>query len=98
MRAPPTPLHPIVIVCPFAKWGIDYMTCNPRSAEGHGYIIVVVDYFRKWAEEMPTLSEDVHIAVQFLFNHVISRFGVPQAIVTDHGKHFHNHMMTELIT
>ena len=32
----------------------------------------------------------------FFFNHVIARFGVPQAIVTDHGKHFHNHMMTEL--
>eukprot|EP00253_Pinus_taeda_P006767 PITA_06767 len=47
---------------------------------------------------MPTLSEDGHTAAQFLFNHVISRFGVPQAIVTDHGKHFHNHMMAELIT
>eukprot|EP00253_Pinus_taeda_P030407 PITA_30407 len=59
MHAPPAPLHPIVTVGPFAKWGIDYMTCNPRSAGGHGYIIVVVDYFTKWAEAMPTLSEDV---------------------------------------
>jgi len=32
----------------------------------------------------------------FFFNHVVARFGVPQAIVTDHGSHFHNHMMTEL--
>ena len=47
---------------------------------------------------MPTLTEDGHTAAQFLFNHVISRFGVPQAIVTDHGKHFRNHMMTELTT
>eukprot|EP00253_Pinus_taeda_P033488 PITA_33488 len=47
---------------------------------------------------MLTLSEDGHTAAQFLFNHVISRFGVPQAIVTDHGKHFRNHMMTELKT
>eukprot|EP00253_Pinus_taeda_P016389 PITA_16389 len=47
---------------------------------------------------MPTLSEDSHTAAQFLFNHVISRFKVPQAIITDHGKHFHNHMMTELTT
>ena len=23
-------------------------------------------------------------------------FGVPQAIITDHGKNFRNHMMTEL--
>eukprot|EP00253_Pinus_taeda_P030736 PITA_30736 len=70
MHAPPAPLHPVVTVGPFAKWGIDYMTCNPRSAGGHGYIIVAIDYFTKWAE----------------------------AIVTDHGKHFRNHMMIELTT
>eukprot|EP00253_Pinus_taeda_P012959 PITA_12959 len=98
MRAPPTPLHLVVTVGPFAKWGIDYVTCNPRSGGGHGYIIVVVYYFTKWAEAMPTLLEDGHSAAQFLFNHVISWFGVPQAIVTDHGKHFRNHMMAELTT
>eukprot|EP00253_Pinus_taeda_P006912 PITA_06912 len=98
MRAPAAPLHPVVTAGPFAKWGIDYVTCNPRSAGGHGYIIVAVDYFTKWAEAMPTLNEDGHTAAQFLFNHVISRFGVPQAIVTDHRKHFRNHMMTELTT
>eukprot|EP00253_Pinus_taeda_P028672 PITA_28672 len=98
MRAPPTPLHLVVTVGPFAKWGIDYMTCNPRSAGGHGYIIIAVDYFTKWAKEMPTLSEDGHTVAQYLFNHVISRFEVPHAIVVDHGKHFRNHMMTELTT
>eukprot|EP00253_Pinus_taeda_P008417 PITA_08417 len=70
MRAPPALLHPVVTVGHFAKWGIDYMTCIPRSAGGHGYIIVAVDYFKKWAE----------------------------AIVTDHGKHFRNLMMTKLTT
>eukprot|EP00253_Pinus_taeda_P022860 PITA_22860 len=98
MCAPPDPLHPVVTVGPFAKWGINYLTCNPRSAGGHGYIIVAVDYFTNWVEVMPTLSEDGHTAAHFLFNHVISWFGVPQAIVSDHGKHFRNHMMTELTT
>eukprot|EP00253_Pinus_taeda_P013813 PITA_13813 len=36
MRAPLAPLHPVVTVDHFAKWGIDYMTYNPRSAGGHG--------------------------------------------------------------
>jgi hypothetical protein len=31
-----------------------------------------------------------------LFNHIIARFGVPQAIITDHGSHFRNFMMSEL--
>jgi len=54
-RKPPASLQPIVVVGPFAKWGIDFMTCNPTSTGGHGYIIVAVDYFTKWAEAMPTL-------------------------------------------
>lgn len=77
MHAPPSPLHPFITISPFTKWGIDYMTCNLRLAKGYGYIIVVVDYFTKWAEEMPTLSNDGKTSAQFLFNHVISRFGVP---------------------
>eukprot|EP00253_Pinus_taeda_P005405 PITA_05405 len=72
------------------------MTCNPTSTGGHGYIIVAVDYFTKWAEVMPTLNNNSEMAALFVFNHVVSRFGVPRAIVTDHGSHFRNHMMVEL--
>jgi hypothetical protein len=32
------------------------MTCHPHSAGGHGYIIVAIDYFTKWAEAMPTFD------------------------------------------
>jgi transposase InsO family protein len=60
------------------------MTCHPHSAEGHGYIIAVVDYFGKTAK-------------LFIFNHIIAHFGVPQTILTDHGSHFRNFMMSELI-
>ena len=72
------------------------MTCNPTSARGHGYIIVAIDYFTKWTEVMPTLNNIGETVALFFFNHVVSRFGVPQAIVTDHGSHFCNHMMIEL--
>ena len=72
------------------------MTCKPRSAKGHGYIIVAMDCFTKWAKAMPTYSGYGKMATQFLFNHVISRFSVPQAIVIDHGLHFRDYMMVEL--
>ena len=96
MRAPPAPLHPIITVDPVAKWGIDYMICNPHSAGGHTSIIVAVDYFTKWAEAIPTYNNTGQTAALFLFNHIITRFGVPQSIVTDHGSHFRDHMMVEL--
>eukprot|EP00253_Pinus_taeda_P031198 PITA_31198 len=97
-RSPPAPLQPVVAVGPFAKWGIDFMTCNPTSTKGHGYIIVVVDYFTKWAEAMPTLNNSGETAALFFFNDVVSKFGIPQAIFIDHGSHFRNHMMVELAT
>ena len=53
------------------------MHCKPTSVGGHGYIIVAVDYFTKWAEAMPTYAEDGKTSALFLFNHVIARFGVP---------------------
>lgn len=77
--------------------GIDFMTCNPTSAGGDGYIIVIVDYFTKWIEAMSTLNNNGEMASLFFFNHVVARFGVPQAIVTNHGSHFCNHMTAELI-
>jgi transposase InsO family protein len=72
------------------------MTCNPHSAGGHGYIIVAVDSFTKWAEAMPTFDNTRKIASLFIFNHIITRFRISQAIVTNHGIHFHNFMTSKL--
>ena len=97
-RTHPTPLHPVISVGPFTKWAIEFMHCKPTSAGGHGYIIVAMDYFTKWAEEMPTYVEDGNTSTLFLFKHAIARFGVPQAIATDIRSHFCNQMMVELST
>ena len=83
----PDLLHPIVAVGPFEKWGIDFVHCRPTSVEVHGYIIMAVDYFTNWAEAMPTYAEDGKIVALFLFNHIIARFRIPRAIMTDHESH-----------
>ena len=69
---------------------------RPTSTGGHGYIIVAIDYFTKWAEAIPTYADDGKTTALFLFNHIIVRFGIPRAIVTNHGSHFQNKMMAEL--
>ena len=45
---------------------------------------------------MLTFNNTNEIVALLFFNNVISRFGAPRAIVTDHDKHFRNHMMNEL--
>ena len=78
IRLHPAPMHPIIAIDPCSKWGIDFMTCQPPSTQGHKYIIVAVDYFMKWAEAMPTYLNNGKIATLFTFNHIIARFRVPK--------------------
>ena len=72
------------------------MDCNPTSAGGHHHIIVVVDYFTKGVEDIPTIKYDSETTTHFIFNQIINRFGIMREIVTDHGRNFQNKMMDEL--
>ena len=47
---------------------------------------------------MPTYKADRETAAFFIFNQIITQFGIPKEIVTDHGSHFQNSMMTKLTT
>ena len=47
---------------------------------------------------MPTFKADRETTSFFVFNQIIAWFGIPKVIVTDHGSHFQNNMMTELTT
>ena len=84
----PSLLHRVVTAGPFFKCGIEFLNCLPTSAKGHVYIIVAMDYFTKWVEAMPTYAEDGKTTTLFLFNHIITRFGISRAIMTNHGSHF----------
>lgn len=81
---PPSLLHLVVTISPFSKWGIDFITCNPTLANGHGHIVVVVNNFTKWEEAIYTYKVDGETSTLFLFNQVIRHFGVPHIIVTEH--------------
>ena len=48
----PAPLHPVIAIGPFSKWGIDYMHCKPTSSRGHGYIIIVIDHGQHFCNQM----------------------------------------------
>jgi len=47
---------------------------------------------------MPTFNNTVNTATRFIFNDVITRFGVPLQLVSDHGKHFENEVFVDLST
>ena len=52
------------------------MDCNPDLAGGNHHIIVALYYFMKWVEAMPTVKFDGEIAAHFIFNQIITHFGI----------------------
>ena len=85
-------------VGPFTKCGIDFMTCHSTSTKGHRYITVAIEYFTKWVKAMPTFINDGKETSLFIFNQIIASFDIPKEIVTNHGSHFQNKMMSNLST
>ena len=81
------PLTPILIIESFYYWGIDFMGPFP-SSYGYLYILLVVDYVSKWAEAIPTRTNDHKVVLKFLKEHIFSCFGMLRAIISDGGLHF----------
>ena len=45
-RHPKIPLQPVYEVCPFTKWGLDFIgPINPSSSIGHTFILIARNYF-----------------------------------------------------
>ena len=83
------PLNPILVIEIFDCWGIGFMSPFPPSF-GFLYILVAVDYVSKWIEAFPSRNNDHKTMIKFLKKNIFSRFGIPQAIISDGGTHFCN--------
>jgi hypothetical protein len=61
---------------------------NHPSSKGHQYILAITDYFTKWVEAIPMKTVTSNDVINFIKEHVIHRFGIPQTITTDGGSVF----------
>jgi hypothetical protein len=73
-------------------WGIDFVGPFPPSF-GFEYILAAVDYISKWIEVVATITNDHKVVVKFIQANIFSRFGTPQVIISDGGKHFCNRFL-----
>ena len=68
----------------------------PKSF-GYEYILVAVDYVSKWVEAIPTRTNDSRVVCDFVKKNIFSRFGTPQAIISDGGSHFCNKVLEKVL-
>ena len=80
---------------PFLVWGIYVIgRIVAKASNGHGYILVAIDYFTKWVEVASySVLKAKHVA-QFIENNIICWYGVPQEIISDNGSHFKGEVRT----
>jgi len=79
-------MNPIIKPWPFRRWAIDIIVqIYPPSSKGHKFILVATDYFTKWVEAIPLKKVTSANMIDFVKEHIVYRFGIPQTITTDHG-------------
>ena len=88
-RVPASAMNPIINPWPFRGWGIDLIgQIYPPSSKNHKFILVATDYFTKWVETIPLKNVTSKEMIEFVKEHIIYRFGIPQTITTDQGTMF----------
>nr|KYP38879.1 Pro-Pol polyprotein [Cajanus cajan] len=88
-RVPASELHSIIKPWPFRGWEIDIIgQIHPPSSKNHKYILVAIDYFTKWVEAIPLKEVEQKDIIDFVEDHIITRFGIPQTITTNQGTIF----------
>jgi transposase InsO family protein len=58
-------------------------------------VLVTMDYFTKWTEVVPLKNMTHREEIQFISEHIIHRFGIPQTLTTDQGSSFISHQVRD---
>jgi hypothetical protein len=85
-RVPTSALNPIIKPWPFRAWGIDLIgQINPPSSKGPKFVLLAIDYLTKWVKAIPLKKVTSENMVEFVNEHIIYRFRIPQTITTAQG-------------
>lgn len=97
MKMDERPLQPQIIVAPSDKWGIDFVSPIEPSLQGKSYILVYTNYVTKWAEaKLMKHPRDNNVA-NFLYEFILTQFGVPQELQSDQGPQFTSNLIVALM-
>ncbi|XP_006591656.1 uncharacterized protein [Glycine max] len=71
-NAPPIPLNVLEAPCSFSMWGMDVIgAIEPKDSNGHGFILVAIDYFPKWVEATLYAIVTRSVVVRFIKKDII---------------------------
>ncbi|XP_061993416.1 uncharacterized protein LOC133711286 [Rosa rugosa] len=95
---PNIPMHLIIKPWLARGWALDLIgMIHPHSSLQHKFIIVATNFFTKWVEAEPLKEASGATIRQFIFNHIICWFGIPEVLVSDRGETFMGREVEQLV-
>ncbi|XP_020978259.1 uncharacterized protein LOC110271602 [Arachis ipaensis] len=68
--------------------GVDLLGPFPPGSGQIKYLIVAIDYYTKWVEAEPLASISSANCQKFMWRQVVTRFRIPEFVVSDNGTQF----------
>ncbi|UYV82907.1 hypothetical protein LAZ67_22001343, partial [Cordylochernes scorpioides] len=80
---------------PFERIGIDFVGPLPSTKNRKKWIIVLTDYYTRYAETRAVSEATVKEVSKFLVEDIFLRHGAPQYLISDRGSQFTSNLMKE---
>ncbi|UYV77104.1 hypothetical protein LAZ67_14003317, partial [Cordylochernes scorpioides] len=80
---------------PFERIGIDFVGPLPSTKNRKKWIIVLTDYYIRYAETRAVSEATVKEVSKFLVEDIFLRHGAPQYLISDRGSQFTSNLMKE---
>ncbi|UYV75961.1 hypothetical protein LAZ67_13001935, partial [Cordylochernes scorpioides] len=82
---------------PFERIGIDFVGPLPSTKNRKKWIIVLSDYYTRYAETRAVSEATVKEVSKFLVEDIFLRYGAPQYLISDRGSQFTSNLMKEVM-
>ena len=92
----PAPLTNVLIGGPWQMLAADILEV-PVSRHHNRYLLVVMDYFTKWAEAIP-LKDQTAASISEAVIKICCSFGVPDILHSDQGRNFESHLFHQVLS
>ncbi|XP_070046141.1 uncharacterized protein [Nicotiana tomentosiformis] len=94
IRVPPNKLNSTSAPWPFVAWGINVIgPIEPAALNRHKFILVAMDYFKKWAEATSYKVVTYKVVADFVRDRIVCRFGVSESIITNNAANINSDLM-----
>ena len=90
------PLQQYLVGEPLERIAIDILGPLPKTRRGNRFVVVIADYFTKWAEAFALPDQEAITVAKVVVEEFVCRFGTPRQLHTDRGSNFESHLFQEV--